>query len=136
MVKYKSFCQQPKTFYGVTFRYGEIKDVPGYIHDPRFVCLGVVKTSESKPQLAPQKVPAAPKSNIKTANMPKLSKPAQKPVEKAETTKKEEPKPKASSTKAEKKEDLKTKAKEEPKTKAKEAEKKSADASTESDKKD
>lgn len=39
MVLYKSLCRSPKTFYGVTFKYGDTHPVPGFIHDPRFVCL-------------------------------------------------------------------------------------------------
>ena len=39
MVLYKSLCRSPKTFYGVTFKYGDIHPVSGFIHDPRFVCL-------------------------------------------------------------------------------------------------
>lgn len=39
MLLYKSFCRSPKTFYGVTFNYGDSKAVSGYINDRRFVCL-------------------------------------------------------------------------------------------------
>lgn len=45
MIRYKSLCSQTKTFYGVTFHYGDVKSVPGYIHDKRFVCLGSVKSA-------------------------------------------------------------------------------------------
>lgn len=48
MVTYKSLCKQTKTFHGVTFNYGDVKSVKGYIHDKRFVCLGTaVETQES-----------------------------------------------------------------------------------------
>ena len=50
MIKYKSHCRQTKTFYGVTFHYGETKLGPGYIHDPRFVCLGNVELEDKKPE--------------------------------------------------------------------------------------
>lgn len=50
MIKYKSHCRQTKTFYGVTFHYGETKLVPGYIHDPRFVCLGNVEIEDKNPE--------------------------------------------------------------------------------------
>ena len=36
---YKNLAYSEKTFYGVTFKYGDTHPVPGFIHDPRFVCL-------------------------------------------------------------------------------------------------
>ena len=45
MLLYKSHCRQTKTFYGVEFKYGDRKAVPGYIHDNRFVCLGSVDSA-------------------------------------------------------------------------------------------
>lgn len=43
MILYKSLCRDSRTFHGVTFHYGEIKAVNGYIHDRRFVCIGKVQ---------------------------------------------------------------------------------------------
>lgn len=36
-LKYKNLSLTTKKFYGVTFKPGEIKEVPGYINDPKFV---------------------------------------------------------------------------------------------------
>lgn len=124
MVAYKSFCRQPKTFYGTTFHYGETKTVPGYIHDPRFVCLGVVKKAEPEAQPKVEEVtPVAP-----------VAKPA---VEKRAAPKAEEPK-KATATKLEVKAEKSAKAekKEEAKPATKDVKKKSADTAIESTKKD
>lgn len=37
MYRYKNLSLATKTFYGVTFKPGEEKDVPGFINDPKFV---------------------------------------------------------------------------------------------------
>lgn len=49
MLLYKSFCRSPKTFYGVTFNYGDSKAVSGYINDRRFVCLDSHYTEPKEP---------------------------------------------------------------------------------------
>lgn len=36
-MKYKNNSRVTKTFYGVTFKPGETKDVNGYINDPNFI---------------------------------------------------------------------------------------------------
>lgn len=36
-LKYKNLSLTTKKFYGVTFKPGETKEVPGYINDPKFV---------------------------------------------------------------------------------------------------
>ena len=124
MVAYKSFCRQPKTFYGTTFHYGETKTVPGYIHDPRFVCLGTVKKTE--PEVQPKVEEAKPVAFV--------SKPT---VEKKAALKVEEPK-KATATKSEVKAEKSAKAekKEEAKSATKDTKKKSAEPATENTKKD
>lgn len=36
-MKYKNISYTEATFYGITFKPGEIKDVPGYINNPHFI---------------------------------------------------------------------------------------------------
>lgn len=36
-MKYKNTSYTEATFYGITFKPGEIKDVPGYINNPHFI---------------------------------------------------------------------------------------------------
>lgn len=36
-MKYKNTGMTSKTFYGVTFKPKEVKEVPGYINDPKFI---------------------------------------------------------------------------------------------------
>lgn len=38
-MKYYNGSRFSKTFYGVTFRPGESKDVPGYINHPKFIAV-------------------------------------------------------------------------------------------------
>lgn len=90
MILYKSHCREVKTFYGETFHYGETKAVCGYIHDPRFVCLGTVKASYKLEDTKPESKNPEPKETKKTE-----SKTAAKTVsksEKKEEAKKAEPK--------------------------------------------
>lgn len=122
MVLYKSLCRDIKTFHGVTFRYGETKAVNGYIHDPRFICIGK----------------AQPKSKIEVEAAP-----AKAEVANVESSKKAEPKAekKAESkatTKPEKKEDSKKddKKKAETKVEAKTEEADSKESNIASSKKD
>lgn len=124
MVVYKSFCRQPKTFYGTTFHYGETKTVPGYIHDPRFVCLGTVKKTESEVQ--PKVEEAKPVASVSTPAVGKKTAPKVEESKKATATK--------SDVKAEK--PAKAEKKEEAKPATKDTKKKSAELPTESTKKD
>lgn len=39
ILTYKNVSLATKTFYGVTFEPGQIKDVPGYINDPKFILM-------------------------------------------------------------------------------------------------
>lgn len=128
MVRYKSFCRQLKTFYGVTFRYGETKEVPGYIHDPRFVCLGIINIDRSKDSSKPKEVIS--ESDEKSLDSKLLSTEVVD-SERALPSKKEETKIKPTAGKVEKKSEKK----EDVKTKAKDAAKKSAELSKGSDKK-
>lgn len=36
-MKYKNIGMTSKTFYGITFKPKEVKEVPGYINDPKFI---------------------------------------------------------------------------------------------------
>lgn len=36
-MKYKNTGMTSKTFYGVTFKPKDVKEVPGYINDPKFI---------------------------------------------------------------------------------------------------
>lgn len=70
MLLYKSFCRSPKTFYGVTFNYGESKAVSGYINDRRFVCLDSHYTEPKehlKAKVSAEVVKEVPKTTSKSA---------------------------------------------------------------------
>lgn len=103
MVLYKSFCRSPKTFHGITFRYGETKAVHGYIHDPRFVCLGaakpVLKAAAPKVDAVNSKVIA------QKLELNKAEKKTEAKIEKKVESKKDESKPAAKPS--EKKEEAK-----------------------------
>lgn len=45
LLYYKSHDRTTRTYYGVTFNYGDTKGVPGYIDNNKFVCLGHIKDS-------------------------------------------------------------------------------------------
>ena len=47
---YKNLSRSTKTFYGVTFQPGEIKEVPGFINHPRFV-----RVDDEQPVVKPAK---------------------------------------------------------------------------------
>ena len=74
---YKNTSNVTKTFHGVTFKPGEMHNVPGYIYDVRFV---KVKADAEKTDAAPQEE----------------AKPAEKKTEDAKKTK-EKPKDKPAS---------------------------------------
>lgn len=57
MIAYKNTSLATKTFYGVTFKPGEVKEVPGYINDDRLVRV------ESVPEEPPKR------TERKTADM-------------------------------------------------------------------
>lgn len=71
MVKYKSLCKQPKTFYGVTFHYGDTKAVPGYIHDARFICLGFEPSKQEEAPKVESHKQAVPKKEVIQKEEPK-----------------------------------------------------------------
>lgn len=121
MVLYKSFCRSPKTYYGVTFNYGESKAVPGYIHDRRFVCLN---TNYVESELQPKVEATAVKLEV----APKQAEVA-RPVEKEKPAKKSEPK------KEEKKSEIKkAEAKKEDKPAAKKADEKKSESKDKTEK--
>lgn len=130
MVAYKSFCRQPKTFYGTTFHYGETKTVPGYIHDPRFVCLGTVRRAE--PETQPKVEEVTPIEPVVKPAVEKKAAPKVEELKKATATK---PEVKAEKPAKEEK-PAKAEKKEEAKPATKDTKKKSADTATESTKKD
>lgn len=39
MLKYRNTSKVTKTIRGVTFKPGEVKDVEGYVNDPKFICI-------------------------------------------------------------------------------------------------
>jgi len=47
-MKYKNSGRTTKTFYGITFRPGDIKDVPGYINATSFIPVKDTKTFDEK----------------------------------------------------------------------------------------
>ena len=53
MITYKNIGQSTKTFYGVTFKPGEIKEVPGYINS--LCMIRVFNTSEIQLSRVPKK---------------------------------------------------------------------------------
>ena len=86
MLLYKSFCRSPKTFYGVTFNYGESKAVSGYINDRRFVCLDSHYTEPKehlKAKVSAEVVKEVPKTTLESA-APEDSKPQKVESKKAE----------------------------------------------------
>ena len=46
-MRYKNSGRTTKTFYGITFRPGDIKDVPGYINTSSFIPVPVVENSST-----------------------------------------------------------------------------------------
>ena len=50
MVIYKNLSHATKTFYGVTFKPGEVHEVPGYIHHIKFRRLDKMPADTAKPQ--------------------------------------------------------------------------------------
>ena len=128
MVLYKSFCRSPKTFYGVTFNYGDSKAVPGYINDRRFVCLDSHYTEPEghlKAKVSTVVVKEVPKVKSKSATLEDSKsekselKKAKKQLESKKAEVKKEDKPVAKKSE-EKKSEIKDKVE-----KAKTAEKKS-----------
>ena len=79
MVKYKNTSFATKTFYGVPFQPGEIKDVPGYINDISFVRIF------EQPEKEPPKT-AQPKQKDTNKPVSQSSKPAESQQKSAETT--------------------------------------------------
>lgn len=43
MYRYKNLSLATKTFYGVTFKPGDEKDVPGYINAPKFIRISKIE---------------------------------------------------------------------------------------------
>lgn len=48
MLAYKNTSFATKTFYGVTFKPGEIHEVPGYINNPKFIKVDASLAKPSK----------------------------------------------------------------------------------------
>lgn len=61
MLVYKNNSLSVKTFYGVTFRPGEEKPVPGYINSPKFIRIKSVP--KELPERAESKKRGRPKKN-------------------------------------------------------------------------
>ena len=53
MIQYKNISFSAKTFYGVEFKPGETKEVPGYINDPRMVRVFGSPKRTAKPVFKP-----------------------------------------------------------------------------------
>jgi len=77
MLIYKNISCTTKTFYGVTFRPGEVKSVPGYINDPNFIRVF------SMPKEPPKRVESQKKSAPKSVEKPQKEKDSvqEKPLE-------------------------------------------------------
>lgn len=69
---YKNLAYSEKTFYGVTFKPGEIKEVPGFINDDNFIA---VKKPEDKPKevVAEEPKPASQKKEDKKSEQRKAT---------------------------------------------------------------
>lgn len=72
---YKNIGCIPKTLYGVEFKPGEAKEVPGYVNDPNFIKLDklpelketkAVDKSTANKQKQPDKVENTPESKQKS----------------------------------------------------------------------
>lgn len=60
---YKNLSHATKTFYGVTFKPGEEKEVEGYINDTKFIRIPTFSTNQSKLKLSKNKEEKADGSN-------------------------------------------------------------------------
>lgn len=45
---YKNLSRTAMTFYGIIFNPGDVKEVPGYINHPKFVCSNDLDITENK----------------------------------------------------------------------------------------
>ncbi len=66
---YKNISYSAKTFYGITFKPGEVKEVPGYINDIKMVVVDASElkraikqpmTPVEKPKKSPEKISVTP----------------------------------------------------------------------------
>ena len=64
---YQNLSYSEKTFYGVTFKYGEINEVPGFINDDSFISVPAPKQEKKPEKIEPEvKEPAPKKDNKKS----------------------------------------------------------------------
>lgn len=73
-MKYQNLSYSTKTFYGVTFKPGDVKDVPGPINHTYFVPVSEKKTANKNyPTLAqePPKTGSSPKNKTVVKETPK-----------------------------------------------------------------
>ena len=67
MIRYRNLSVVSKSYYGVTFRPGEVKEVPGYIHSRYFEVVADTKeeskTSESTKSSKKKQVPQSKINN-------------------------------------------------------------------------
>ena len=79
MLVYKNNSISVKTFYGVTFRPGDIKEVPGYINSNKFIRM------KSVPKELPERAEVVePKKSVKRGRPKKNTKGAEKVTKQAE----------------------------------------------------
>ena len=78
-MKYKNLSYATRTFYGVTFRPQEVKDVPGYINDHKFIRVDlddskVIEPTKEAPKRAAKVAKPRPAKKTtkakKTVNVP------------------------------------------------------------------
>ena len=69
---YKNLAYSEKTFYGITFKPGEVKEVPGFINDQYVIAVDAPKSTPkvAEPELTE---PAVPKKEEKKSEQKKNS---------------------------------------------------------------
>ena len=91
MAKYKNITFSAKTFYGVVFEPGEVKEVPGFINSSGMV--RVFDDKSSRPQFKPRfnedPVPVATRGRKKKSNEPEKVSVAETEIKITETPKEE-----------------------------------------------
>lgn len=82
MIKYRNISLSAKTFYGVKFEPGEVKEVPGFIN-----CQGLVRVFDdsSKTSSAPKRVSEDPMPTHTRGRKKKVSEPEKVQIAETET---------------------------------------------------
>lgn len=89
MITYKNISFSAKTFYGVEFKSGEVKSVPGFINSPSMVRVyGVEETKPEKKEVVTKEPVPETKKRKKSSEPEKVSV-AEQEIKLEDTTKEE-----------------------------------------------